>query len=186
MNRQPDIYHVPETFADDSAPENDDELSFELATAWQRLGAYFLNQLLSVLSFVPGAFLGAMLVGGDSGQRYAYAVLGALAGYLILCIFQLIWMTRDGQSLGKKIMKIRVIDEDGGNPGFVRYVLQREFLVYLLLGVVVFIVAFVSEALSNFINLAFWMICLVMLFRESDNRQTLQDKFAKTYVVQVE
>ena len=50
-------------------------------------------------------------------------------------------MSRDGQSLGKKIMGIRVLKSDGNNPGFEGTVLIREVVWALAVGVVVTIVS---------------------------------------------
>ena len=46
-------------------------------------------------------------------------------------------MSRDGQSLGKKIMGIRVLKSDGSNPGFGGTVLIREVAWSFIVGIIV-------------------------------------------------
>lgn len=44
-------------------------------------------------------------------------------------------MSKTGQSFGKRIMKIKVINLDGRNPGFVGTVLIREILFQTIFGI---------------------------------------------------
>lgn len=54
---------------------------------------------------------------------------------LSLGIYQFVLLSRDGQTLGKKVMKVRIVRyDDGGNPGFVHAVLLR-LVVNGLLGI---------------------------------------------------
>jgi uncharacterized RDD family membrane protein YckC len=61
-------------------------------------------------------------------------------GIFLLFLGILFWMglqtwflTRDGQSMGKKVCHLRIVRAgDGGNPGFLRAVLVRSVLPYLL------------------------------------------------------
>ena len=90
-------------------------------------------------------------------------------------------MSKTGQSLGKRIMKIKVVNEDGDNPGFAGTVAMREIvpnLVLTVLGMIPF--------LGIIVQLGFWIACLVMLFLVDRDRRTLQDMIAKTYVVDAE
>ena len=69
----------------------------------------------------------------------------------------------------KKIVGIRVITEDGDNPGFVKYVLVREFgynFIFTLISVF-------SEDLGNMLAIVAGIAGVVMLFMENRNRQTL-------------
>ena len=53
-----------------------------------------------------------------------------------LVVVQLIYLARDGQTLGKKALKIRIVRyDDGGNPGFVKAVVLRA-LVNGLIGII--------------------------------------------------
>ena len=113
---------------------------------------------------------------------FALGMIG-LGGILILAylIFQAVLMSKTGQSFGKRIMKIKVVNEDGDNPGFAGTVAMREIVPNLVLGVVGLI-----PFLGAIAQFGFWVACLVMLFLVDRDRRTLQDMIAKTYVVDAE
>ena len=52
-----------------------------------------------------------------------------------LIIAQWIMMSKTGQSFGKRIMKIKVINLDGRNSGFVGTLLIREILFQTIFGI---------------------------------------------------
>ena len=114
--------------------------------------------------------------GGGATMLVTIIAVGAFIGLLI---YNLVIMSRDGQSIGKKILDIRVITEDGDNPGFVKYCLVREFAY----NVIFFLIGMISKTLGDLLTVIASIACLVMLFMESRNRQTLQDLLAKTFVV---
>ena len=121
--------------------------------------------------------------------------------YLIYGGIQLYFMCKYGQSIGKKLMKIRVVRENGDMAGFVHNVLLREVayglicsvIMMVLMGIFVAVfgveansgVAMVIDVLLQIVSYLPTLACFIMLFMESRNRQTLQDLLAKTYVVQV-
>ncbi|MBH5329518.1 RDD family protein [Eikenella sp. S3360] len=162
-----------------TALEHDaDEMEVELASPWQRMGA----RIMDGLPFAGIGILAAILLpimGGSGGGAAMALIIVALLAILGLLIYNLVIMTRDGQSIGKKIIGIRVITEDGDNPGFVKYVLVREFAYNMIFT----IIGLFSEALGNLLAFVAAIVCIVMLFRESSNRQTLQDLLAKTLVI---
>lgn len=96
---------------------------------------------------------------------------------IIYAVWQTCWMTKYGQSIGKRLLKIRVIRTNGSNPGFVGNVLVREI---------------VYNVIANFITvltLGFGFIILLivpfMVFNTNLHRRTLQDFLAGTIVVKV-
>ena len=96
---------------------------------------------------------------------------------IIYTIWQIYWMTKYGQSIGKRLLKIRVIRTNGDNPGFIHNILLRE-IVYG------FIASIISMMTLGFGTLIFLFIpCMV--FATSWHRRTLQDFLADTIVVKV-
>lgn len=96
---------------------------------------------------------------------------------IIYTIWQICWMTKYGQSIGKRLLKIRVIRTNGDNPGFIHNILIRE-IVYG------FIASIISMMTLGFGTLIFLFIpCMV--FATSWHRRTLQDFLADTIVVKV-
>lgn len=126
-----------------------------------------LIRLAGLLAFLGGVIDELLLLG---------LVLVTIAFY----IYQIVIMAKDGQSLGKKILGIRVITEDGENPGFVKYVLIREFLFYFL---VIIVLGFIGKTVAATVFWVCVIACVIMLFMENRNRQTLQDLLAKTLVI---
>lgn len=158
---------------------DDAEMELDLASPWQRIGA----RILDVLPFAAIGILAAILLplmrdshGGGATMLVTIIAVGAFIGLLI---YNLVIMSRDGQSIGKKILDIRVITEDGDNPGFVKYCLVREFAY----NVIFFLIGMISKTLGDLLTVIASIACLVMLFMESRNRQTLQDLLAKTLVI---
>nr|WP_269146754.1 RDD family protein [Snodgrassella alvi] len=102
---------------------------------------------------------------------------------------QWIMMSKTGQSFGKRIMKIKVINLDGRNPGFVGTVLIREILFQTIIIIFSYLLIEIfnlnPESTEKIFNYLITFICFFMLFRTEANRRTLQDYLAKTIVIKV-
>ena len=179
--------------------EADDGEELELATPGKRILAVLINVIVNIIVSIPTYiaygmmmkdYLAAMQNGGGGEEAIAalqptgmsmtlYMVGGLLS--LAYLIVQAVLIAKFGQSLGKKIMKIVVVDEEGEPVGFVKGALLRVVVPYLVL-----FIALIIPILGPFLYLGFWIACLVMLFLVDRDRQTLQDMIAKTYVVDAE
>lgn len=161
-----------------SVVEDADELELELAGPWQRIFARILDGVPFVVLGIVAALALPYFKGNDTAVTVLMvAVLLAVVGFVI---YQLVIMTRHGQSIGKKLLGIRVVTAEGDNPGFVRYVLKREFLYNIILSLVSFI-----PFVGPLVNWGATLACVVMLFLVERNRRTLQDMLADTLVVKV-
>ena len=187
-----DLNNVYQSTQVDYEPEGADEM--ELASPGKRIAAYLINGLIGSVAYIPMIW-GAMSMSGSYAAAmdpenpvqvepsgFALGMIG-LGSVLILAylVFQAVLMSKTGQSLGKRIMKIKVVNEDGDNPGFAGTVAMREIVPNLVLTVVGMI-----PFLGIIAQLGFWIACLVMLFLVDRDRRTLQDMIAKTYVVDAE
>lgn len=89
------------------------------------LGERILAKLIDYAIFIPFLFVGVFLAGALSGWAIGvYYILLAIVFtfYDLLCeVFF------NGQSLGKKVMKIRVISLEGARPKFSQYLLRWLF-----------------------------------------------------------
>lgn len=176
MPSRPNPYQAPGRFDDDDDFNFDGEYTVELASGWRRIAAVWLNYLPLALLGVGAAIIVPFFK--DNPIMVQMGPMLLLLPILAYGIYQLVIMIRDGQSWGKKVMGIRVITADGENPGFVRYVLLREFAYGLIINLISLI-----PILGSLVALIAAIICLVFLFMDSRDRQTLQDMLAKTLVV---
>ncbi|PIT64186.1 hypothetical protein BHC56_05085, partial [Snodgrassella alvi] len=55
---------------------------------------------------------------------------------IIYTIWQIYWMTKYGQSIGKRLLKIRVIRTNGDNAGFIHNILLREVVYGVIASIV--------------------------------------------------
>ncbi len=120
---------------------------------WKRFLAYYIDSLL--LTFV-GFGIGASGVGGDYVWAPSLLVSGAY--------FVFFWVKQDGQTLGNKLLAIKVVREDG-KP----------------LDVATAVIRYIGYIISGFVlNLGFlWVIW-------DKKKQGWHDKMAKTVVVKTD
>ena len=132
--------------------------SVGLADRGSRLGAAIIDGIIFLVAVVLLAVLGPAL-------SVIGSVLGGL-GFLAIVIYQMVLLTKDGQTLGKKALKIRIVKMDTGeNGGFVPNVLLRLF-VNGLLGIIPF----------------YGLLDILFIFR--DDRRCIHDMIAGTQVVE--
>lgn len=128
---------------------------------------------------------------------------------ILFRLVQAILMSKKGQSIGKLIMGIKVINYNGKKAGFARLVLVREVIFSCLISMLLYSKFFSIKYFKRTINEIFYtnffsssdllyyklylklmncvdpivIICVIMLFIARSNRRTLQDYFAGTIVV---
>lgn len=149
----------------------------ELATPWSRLGAQIIDSLLIGAAAMPGAIVGAVVgsqfqyTGENGDQKNGIAMftaaLAVLTG-LIFYFYQCHLTARDGQSLGKRWADVRIVLENGEPPGFLRGVVVRSWVLFLLRVIPVF---------GSVVGL----VDALMIFGEG--RRCLHDRIAGTRVL---
>ena len=145
------------------------------------------------------------LIFADGSYDSFYVFWDILCPIFLFFIWQAVQMSLTGQSIGKKLMKIRVISTSGQSSGFAIIVFNREIifnvitsiifvLVLLLIGIIltelkpteiISILFFISIFLLFLYKFLFPFICFIMLFIKKTNYRTLQDYLAHTVVVKV-
>lgn len=169
------------------------ETEVELASPWNRIAAYIINTLLTSIVVTPGIIILIieMIRSKSIGYNLIGPVLCIMIPLTIYGIWQIILMSKTGQSLGKRLMNIKVIGMDGRNPGFIGTVLLREMVFNMIVTIVSLILTFIFVGLlnfpetltSNFFEYLTPFILLVMLFRKKTLHRTLQDYLARTIVI---
>jgi uncharacterized RDD family membrane protein YckC len=140
----------------------------DLASRGRRLGAAILDVLVNLVFMTPGFVL--IIAGSLSAtdSRDVLLLLATLAFFLggVGCfIMQCVMLTRSGQTVGKRLLKIRIVrEEDDELPGFGRAVGLR----LILNGV---FAAWPPYSIAD------------ILFIFGERRQCLHDRIARTRVV---
>lgn len=153
-----------------------------LAERLTRLAAWFVDNVVGFIACLPGFMLMGMSVvqsiatgnrdleSVDSG-RLALGGVALMIGVLVLLIIQIWMLTTRGQSIGKRVLGIRIVRfADETNPGFVGAVLLRSILPGII-GIV------------PYLGFIFTIVDYCFIFR--DDRRCIHDLIAGTKVVKV-
>lgn len=151
---------------DPYAPLLSPEAAAPLASPWKRLLARWLDGILFWLALVPGVLL---MFSGEDSPLFVAGLLLVAAGFFGFIAYQVVLLAREGQTVAKRALKLRVVDvDDDSNPGFVRAVLLREVLIAVF-------------ALVPVLGGLFALADALFIF--SDDRRCLHDHIARTQVV---
>lgn len=139
-----------------------------LASRLSRLGAALID---SAFIFVPAILIAIMTPGirnGTSSDPSGF-VLGLFGlGVIAFVVYQFVLLYRHGQTVGKKIVGIRIVRPDGGRASFPRLLFLRYFVPGLLGAVPI-------------VGFIFTIVDVLFIFAE--DRRCLHDKIADTIVV---
>jgi len=93
-------------------------------------GVIYLALIIAPAVLLPLAFEGG---GGGGGEAAAMAVgIAATVGFLAVVGINLYWLHRYGQSIGKRLLGIRIVRGDGSHCSVLRVVFARWLPVTLL------------------------------------------------------
>jgi len=138
-----------------------------LAERATRFGAAILDSLIFVGCMIPGVVL--IAEGNNDDTMLGFGVVLLCIAILGLSITQMYLLSTRGQSLGKRIVGIKIVKlVDNSNPGFVKAGLLRTFVPGLIGGIPYF-------------GWLFAIIDCCFIFR--DDRRCVHDLMAETKVV---
>jgi uncharacterized RDD family membrane protein YckC len=148
-----------------------------LASRWRRLGGALIDAFIAIVfCFLPTVFvLGAMnysFVPEEMTSRQAATMVILFWGLFLLLNWSLLF--NHGQTIGKRVMKIKIVDSSGNIPTFAKLFVLRYLLIplaTLIPGLPVFLCDLVSS--------------VDPLFIFGKERRCLHDYLAGTWVVQV-
>lgn len=151
-----------------------------LATPVQRFVGNFVDTLVimfpAVFAYIPilTATVDGVTIADDTFETLdtkAWVMLGlGVSVVLGIAVVQAVMISNTGQSLGKRLMKTKIVRLDGSNPGFLYGVFLRSF-VGRLGGFI--------PGVGNLYNLA------DALFVFRSDRRTIHDHIAGTRVIQL-
>jgi uncharacterized RDD family membrane protein YckC len=153
-----------------------DPIMQPLASPWIRLVSQIIDAIIILIVLVPAMFLTGYIERSQkaafSGSRFAMLgeqllwSLGALALYVAIH-----WVfLQNGQTIGKRVMSIRIVRKNGEPATAGRIILYRLLPVQLI-------------ALIPCLGGLFALVDSLMIFRSE--RNTLHDDIADTKVIQV-
>jgi uncharacterized RDD family membrane protein YckC len=134
------------------------------ASCGSRLASFLMDTALLLLVLLPLVLSVTVFEPRSKGADSTFFL--SFFGIIALAIYQMVLLSRNGQTLGKRAMSIRIVRSiDGGNPGF-RRVVGLRFLV----------------------NVLMWMVpiyaLLDVLYIFSKEKRCLHDHIAGTKVVE--
>jgi len=166
---------IPLYSSDFKAPEP----SASLAGRGSRLGAYLLDQLIALVLILPGLwkllqpFMKDLEAGNAPTPEELLANIAPALPLLIIpllafVIVQVVMLVKNGQTIGKKMLGIRIVKLDGSNPSFTNVIIMRGILPGLIGGI-------------PMVGPAFSLIDVLLIFRE--DHRCVHDMIAGTIVV---
>jgi len=170
------------------------DLEFEIPEFYRRLFALLIDVLLEFFYFriaieILGSIATSMDYYSEDGQHNIWAI--GLLIFLPLMVYHLVLeITMNGQSVGKKIMGLRVVNENGGRPSISQFII-RWLLRISDVWIVALVIILLSEpafgrdfetALFILAALAF-VITDIILIVTTPKSQRLGDILAKTILI---
>ena len=163
----------------DSGTFKTEEPSASLAGRGSRLGAYLLDQLIAFVLILPGLWklLQPFMKDLEAGiaptpeellANIAPALPLLIIPLLAFVIVQVVMLVKNGQTIGKKMLGIRIVKLDGSNPSFTNVIIMRGILPGLIGGI-------------PMVGPAFSLIDVLLIFRE--DHRCVHDMIAGTIVV---
>ncbi|TMI61625.1 MAG: RDD family protein [Bacteroidetes bacterium] len=172
------------------------DLEFEIPEFYRRLFALLIDVLIEFFYFrIALKILESIVSSGDffdEGSNFNIIALSILLFLPILLYHVVFEITMNGQSIGKRIMRLRVVDENGGRPGISQYLIR--WLLRISDVWIIFIIAtlvtspfWFGNAQSAFIILAAlaFLITDIILIVSSKKGQRIGDILARTIVIRI-
>jgi len=141
-----------------------------LASRWARLGAAIVDSIILLIVVMPLMYFTGGFDGVMEGRQPStiYSLVMGLVSIIVFFVINYGFLVANGQTVGKKVLDIKIVDLDGNVPAFQPQLLKR-YAVYFLPGQIP-----VVGQIFSIIN---------VLFIFSKDKRCLHDLVAKTKVV---
>jgi uncharacterized RDD family membrane protein YckC len=144
----------------------------DLASPWSRLGARILDGLILLIpNIIIAVVLGAGAYGLGGDASFGAALVAGIIGTFIGLAYEFYFLTKDGATIGKKALNIKVVQENGAD-------LDQEVTIRRLILPALNAIPVIGPLINAIVGLA----TAIMIFVD-DRRQVPHDKIAKTLVV---
>ena len=178
----PNNYAPPQSVVADISPI---DTPFEKATRLSRLGAVLLDIVIFSAPLVPlyGILFSTLMHAGANPRNFTALWLSAMAGagvfmylgfliYLALLVVTIVLVYRNAQTIGKKLMGIKIARTDGSRASLARIFWLRNVVNQLVTMVLVFV---------PFVGGFYPLVDTCMIFGEK--RRCCHDYIADTIVI---
>lgn len=171
------------------------DVEFEIPEFYRRLVSLLIDVLIEYfyLRIAGEIFMGIVRnSGGDLDSRYNLQAIGLLFLLPVLLYHVLMEITMNGQSIGKKITGIRVVNETGGRPGISQFLIRwllrvSDLWIALLLFLLLSTPDLGRDFETTFVILAalLFLGTDIVLVISSPKGQRIGDLLAKTILIKV-
>ncbi|HEX7644628.1 MAG TPA: RDD family protein [Burkholderiaceae bacterium] len=159
-------YAAPQSVIADAAPDT------PLATRLERFLAALLDGLImGCVTLIPAiVFFGGWMsyMGVAASHQFIFPVVSGVVGFGLFILINGVFLARDGQTIGKKAMGIKIVRTDGSKADFARIIVWRQAPIW------------VAQAIP-FIGSVLGLIDVLLIFR--DSRRCIHDDIADTKVI---
>jgi uncharacterized RDD family membrane protein YckC len=155
-------YQTPNAYVEDVS----DGVDGELAGRGSRLGAVIVDALIFI---IPGALAGFGFAALRHASGIGVALVVGLIGVVSLVIINLVMLHRSGQTIGKRVVGVKIVRTNGDRAGLARIFFLRSLVPGL----------FGTIPIAGHV---FTIVDDLFIFRES--RRCLHDLLADTIVIQ--
>ena len=155
------------------------DIEFEIAAFHKRLFAYLIDLVMMVLYMLSILYLlyGGFRMGEGS---YVFLLLFLVLPILLYTMLSELWM--NGQTVGKKVFRIKVVSLDGGEPTLGQYALRWFMRFYEWAAILFFL--FWMDGVMGIMCLIIGGISSIIIISISPKSQRLGDIVAGTVVVE--
>ena len=162
------------------------DLEFEAAPFYKRLLAWLLDTIVLIIYIIVAArILGSFARSGGEEMTWALFMV-LLIPYLTYHLICEILM--NGQSIGKRIMRLRVVNENGGQPSIGQYVIRWLIRTSDYMVVVILLYAPLATRAGDFsflwkIGIPMGLLFTDLILVNSRKQQRLGDLLAHTLLI---
>jgi uncharacterized RDD family membrane protein YckC len=144
----------------------------ELASPWLRLGGAIIDGLILLVLIVPVYLILFWGMVSTSQEPGFLANVGfTVFGFIVFVAVQGYFLNQSGQTIAKKLLKMKIIDENGNKPEFVKLIGMRYAILQF-------------AQLVPFLGAVYGLVDALFIFR--DDRRRISDLLAGTRVVMTE
>lgn len=140
----------------------------ELADRGMRLAAHFIDIGFYLAAIIPGVIIMVFAASSNDDVIANAGILVMFAGLLGFGIYNCVLLHRNAQTLGKKLMRIKIVRVDGSRAGLMRILFLRGLPIGILNAI-------------PLIGYIFALVDPLMIFR--NDQRCLHDLIADTIVI---